>query len=501
MESLMGSWAWRLSRRDGMRRRKGTTPNAGRIGHYHAEGMFHWDTWYVPVGEEIHMFHLQVLRPGSDRSAEENKTVGHAVSKDLIRWKELPTALYSGPEGACDQGALFTGYAVYWEGMIYLFYCGNGPDDQSMCLATSTDGVNFTKHLDNPIIRPDGKTYVPRDGRDLVVVRDPGGDGWLGYVVMRLQGESGRESCCIVLCRSDDLLHWDVGEPVFRPHGLFQTFEVPEVFPLGGKWYMTNLTGTPYGQVPGAWSDPNMKLVTMVAESDSPYGPFERVPDNLLLGSTDTPWQGYSARSVEFRGERLLLFSRGEGVQGFLGRLSWPVKLVARKEGGLWPMYWHGVDKVFSGPEATAVPDVRDDGFVPISMPPNDEEVYMIGATVALGDGDAAGVAFGQARAGEGGYLALLDTHGGEEGRVCLVSALDMASRQDRWWPVRKGGTYRLRLLVVHGMVDIYVDDVLVINYYLKDLSPGGVSLFVRGDSVRFMDLEYRSAVVDSEAL
>jgi len=471
-------------------------PDTHQTGHYHAKGMFHWDTWYVPIGEEVHMFHLQVLRPDSARTAEEDATVGHAVSSDLVHWQELPTALYKGPEGAHDEGALFTGYAVYQEGMTYLFYCGNGPEDQNMCLATSTDGVRFTKHQDNPLFRPDGKTYAPRDCRDLVVVPDPAGDGWLGYVVMRLQAAPEREACCIVLCRSRDLVHWDVGEPVFRPRGLFRTFEVPDVFQLGQKWYMTNLTGTPYDQVPGVWRDPNMKLVTMVAEADSRLGPFELVPDNLLLGSTDKPWQAYSARSVLFGGERLLLFSRGEGTRGkgFMGRLSWPVKLETAPTGGLRPLYWHGVDRAFAAPQAVAVPDVPVDGFAPVALPPDDGGVYMIRVTVALGDAGSAGVAFGQADDPQRGYLALMDTRGGEEGQVRLVSTPDMESRQDRWWPVRKGGTHTLRLLVVHGMVDIYLDDVLVVNHYLPDLKSGGVSLFAGGPGVRFADLEHRSA-------
>ena len=29
-------------------------PDPHQTRHYHAEGMFHWDTWYVPVGEDIH---------------------------------------------------------------------------------------------------------------------------------------------------------------------------------------------------------------------------------------------------------------------------------------------------------------------------------------------------------------------------------------------------------------------------------------------------------------
>ena len=58
--------------------------------HYHAEGMFHWDTWYVPIGDSMHMFHLQVKRPGSQRPDADNETIGHAVSKDLIHWQEQP---------------------------------------------------------------------------------------------------------------------------------------------------------------------------------------------------------------------------------------------------------------------------------------------------------------------------------------------------------------------------------------------------------------------------
>jgi len=471
-------------------------PETHRTGHYHAEGMFHWDTWYVPIGEEVHMFHLQVLRPDRARPAEEDGAVGHAVSRDLVHWQELPTALYRGPEGAYDQGPLFTGYAVYHEGVVYLFYCGNGPTDQNMCLATSTDGIRFAKHPGNPLLRPDGKTYAPRDCRDLVVVRDPTGQGWLGYVVMRLRAEPEREGCCIVLCRSRDLVHWEVGEPVFRPLGLFRTFEVPDVFELGGKWYMTNLTGTPYGQVPGVWRDPNMKVVTMVAEADSPYGPFELVPDNLLLGSTDMPWQGYSARSVTLAGERLLLFSRGEGTRGkgFLGRLSWPVKLQPAPAGGLRPTYWKGVDAVFTAPQALPVPHVPAGGWAPVAVPPGEAGLYMIRVTVALGDAGAAGVAFGQAGDRQRRYLALIDANGGEEGQVRLMAAPEMESRQDRWWPVQQGEAHALRLLVVNGMVDIYLDDVLVINYYLPDLEPGGVSLFAAGEGVRFTDLEHRSA-------
>jgi len=80
--------------------------------HYHAAGMYHWDTWYLPLGDEVHMYHLQVKRPGSRRPNADGEAVGHAVSRDLLHWQEQPVALRKGPPGAYDDGCLFTAYAV-----------------------------------------------------------------------------------------------------------------------------------------------------------------------------------------------------------------------------------------------------------------------------------------------------------------------------------------------------------------------------------------------------
>ena len=440
--------------------------------HYHAEGMFHWDTWYVPIGDSVHMFHLQVKRPGSLRPDADHETIGHAVSRDLIDWEELPTALRKGPPGSYDQGALFTGYAVEQAGTIYLFYCGNGPDAQTICLATSTDGIHFQKYEHNPIIKADGQKYVLRDCRDIVVMKDPGNpQAWIGYVVMR-----NKDGCAYVLCRSQDLYHWEVGEPVFQPQGRYDTFEVAEVFALDGKWYTIGLTGMPYGLRPGTWSDPNIGMATIVGQADSHLGPFKEVRDNFLLASHANPWQGYSARSVLFKGERLLLFSRSEASTGggdwhFRGRLSWPLKLAPRKEGGLNPMYWPGIDAAF-GPATDLPPDGR----------PTRDAVFMVNAIVDLKDAKAAGIAFGN-------YQALLDT----AGQVSLVEAATKKAVQNRLWPIQPATPYHLRLLVVNAMVDIYVNEVLVINYYLPQLSKSGVSLVSREGACRFAEARYRA--------
>ena len=46
---------------------------------------------------------------------------GHAVSDDLLHWKELPIALYP-DQPYEDDGGCFSGSAVEKDGRLYLFY-------------------------------------------------------------------------------------------------------------------------------------------------------------------------------------------------------------------------------------------------------------------------------------------------------------------------------------------------------------------------------------------
>lgn len=455
--------------------------------NYNAEGMYHWDTWFLPLGDSVHMYHLQVKRPGSQRPGADHEAVGHAVSKDLIHWQEQPVALRKGPPGSYDDGCLFTAYAVEHDGTIYLYYCSNhnenGRGRQGICLATSKDGGRtYEKYADNPIIEPDPNRYYaiseppapfahhahPHiDCRDLAIVKDPAGNGWLGYVVMRRKVQQDAfHSACIALCRSKDLVRWEIGDPVCTPNR-FNCFEVPDVFKLGDKWYMIALTGDAYGQSQ-RWSDPEITCATVVFEADRPEGPFEEVKGNLLLASKKNVWQGFSARTVLCKDERLMFYTRCEGTNG-RGSLSWPVRLAPRKEGGLNPMYWPGNDTVF-GPAVALSPE-----GVPMS-----DVVFMVTATVELKDAIAAGIAFGN-------YQVLLDSRG----KVSLVDEATGKTVQDRLWPIRPSGAYKLRLVVVESMVDVYVDDLLVMDYYLAGRVAGRVSPASREGAGRFVDASY----------
>jgi sucrose-6-phosphate hydrolase SacC (GH32 family) len=477
--------------------------------------MYVWDTWYLQDGDTTHLFHLQVKRPGSSRPDREEGTIGHAVSKDLIHWTEMPTVVYRGTPGPTqyDDGLLYTGCAVADKGVFYLYYCGNSAvpgwprHREAMCLATSRNGGRtFDKYSGNPIINPDPKVYYTAkdppatfphhaqndtDCRDLAVTNDPSGKGWLGYVVMRRKGQSDAfHSICIALCRSKDLLHWDVGEPCCTPNR-FNCFEVPDVFELDGKWYMTALTGDVYGQSK-RWSDAKITAGTIVFRADRPEGPFHEMKDNLLLASKNGIWQGFSARSVLRNGERLMLFTRCEGTPG-RGRLAWPVKLVAHPMRGLLPCYWSGCDCAFESPRRlrnAVLQTSQSPASKLLGDIPKTDRTYMIRTKLRIDEGEA-GIGFGIGEDGKG-YTAVVSSSKGPQGMVQLKSSGGdvLTTRQCLLDPSR---SHELRLVVVEDMVEIYVDDELAIDFFLPSLKPGRIALVGQGKAT-IGDAEYRGA-------
>ena len=135
---------------------------------------------------------------------------GHAVSKDLLSWKNLPCAL--APDMPYDNlGGCFSGSAIELpDGRLMLMYTGAGQNGkkedgsprefQTQCLAIG-DGKDFQKYEGNPVIDGDS---LP-EGSSKEQFRDPKiwreDDGTYRAVVASLGPDnSGR----IVVYRSDD---------------------------------------------------------------------------------------------------------------------------------------------------------------------------------------------------------------------------------------------------------------------------------------------------------
>lgn len=509
---------------------------------YHPDGLFVWDTWFLQDGDTTHVFHLQVKRSNKDidENFKEQKkrivnyvdetdkdtfdaTIGHATSENLLAWTKQPVTLFrtdpekvGGVNNAYDDGDLFTGCAVKYEGVYYLFYTGNTRREkdglrrglQSICLATSTDGIHFKKHHRNPLFSPDPERFYTypdppapfkhharrgTDCRDILVVKDPSGQGWLGYVVMRRKGfNDAFHSACIVLCRSDNLVDWDITGPVCTPNR-FNCFEVPDVFKTGPKWYMIALTGDFYGQS-DRWADKDISSATIVFEADGPQGPFREVKDNLLLTSSTDEGQGLSARTVERNGERLFFYTHSEG-SNCRGRLSWPEKLIPRAEGGLDPVYWEGVNDAFIAPVDAAPIDVTSDesGFklVKVKQWTQKDPTYMITAMVDLRTAQAGGIAFSRKDGPNPFLLAQIDCTAKPDGLVSIKRLWDRKIIQKRQMKIVKKGGYKLRVIVCGDLIKLYVDERLVLTQYAAGIKPGDVYLYARQGEARYQKLKY----------
>ena len=140
---------------------------------------------------------------------------GHAKSKDLVHWKDLPMALI--PDGFPGEVQCWSGCCVIAsDGTPTIFYTSmNAPAlisraerfSQQWVATSDTDMVKWQKSSANPILserKTHGKGVIPRQWRDPYIFRE--GDAW--YMVL-----GGREPESIYgsvfLYRSPDLYHWD----------------------------------------------------------------------------------------------------------------------------------------------------------------------------------------------------------------------------------------------------------------------------------------------------
>lgn len=148
---------------------------------------------------------------------------GHAVSKDLIHWEELPIGLY--PDAL---GTIFSGSAVidkdntagFGKGAMVAIFTSAGAR-QTQSIAYSTDGGRtFTKYAGNPVITSD-----VRDFRDPKVIWNPAIGKW------NLVLAAGNE---VRFYSSPDLKHWDFesgfGSDGYGSHG--GVWECPDIFPV-----------------------------------------------------------------------------------------------------------------------------------------------------------------------------------------------------------------------------------------------------------------------------
>lgn len=172
----------------------------------------------------------------------ENMHWGHAVSTDLIHWKELPEALYPDKIGTMFSGTTVIDYdntAGFNKGnnpAMIAIYTADSPDREVQCIAYSLDkGRTWTKYKENPVLDTK-EIWNSRDTRDPKVFWYKPTKNW----VMVLNERDGHS-----IYTSNNLKEWK-----YESH-VTGFWECPELFPLAVdgnknnmKWVMYGASGT-----------------------------------------------------------------------------------------------------------------------------------------------------------------------------------------------------------------------------------------------------------------
>ncbi len=198
-------------------------------GNYHLNPEVGWmndPNGFIYFKGQYHLFYQ------NDPFHTENILAGwsHAVSDDLVTWKQLGAAIR--PDHDYDADGCWSGSAIEKDGRLYILYTGhymrNGVRLETQNLAWSDDGIVFHKYEGNPVIGPD---LVP-EGTSTEDFRDP--YVWKhGDTYYLLAGTMETGYAKVLLFKSKDLFHWEYANTFLRRAGAGFCWECPNLIPLG----------------------------------------------------------------------------------------------------------------------------------------------------------------------------------------------------------------------------------------------------------------------------
>jgi fructan beta-fructosidase len=236
---------------------------------------------------------------------------GHAVSSDLVHWKELDIALYP------DRQWMWSGSGVVdWKNVsglgqdgkppLLFFYTAQGGGANTQCLAWSLDnGKTLHKYEGNPIIGP-----MNLGERDPKVVWDPGSKKWIMVLYVGKQapgldsnGNPNRRNV-IDFFSSSNLIEW---KHLSEVEGYY---ECPDFFQIAldddaqqAKWVLTGANGShQVGTFDGTTFHPETPILhgpsgntfyAVQSYSDIPPEDSRRIQIGWLKGS-DAPGMPFS---------------------------------------------------------------------------------------------------------------------------------------------------------------------------------------------------------------
>jgi predicted GH43/DUF377 family glycosyl hydrolase len=268
----------------------GPTPNGWDAGGVYLPRVIFSGTtfrmWYLGYGTSLQW-------PGK---------VGYAVSSDGVTWKKYHTpVLLPGPQRAWDSYSVNTG-SVVWNGTHFvMWYRGLGPGFEfgAVGLATSLDGISWTKYAANPILT--NRSFGVQVLDYPYVIRTE--SEYRMWCVGQPEGES---PYAIYYATSGDGVRWNErAEPVLRPDiNGWDGFGVydPTVISHGSSYWMW------YSSHPGIGYATSNDGISWKKSSENPI--LSRGP----VGSWDHFSVGNQA-ALAFNGSVLLYYSAARALE------------------------------------------------------------------------------------------------------------------------------------------------------------------------------------------
>jgi beta-fructofuranosidase len=290
---------------------------------------------------------------------------GHAVSPDLVHWRQLPEALSPpAPRDAADMSGIFSGSAVADGGALHLLYTiytdasrHPGAAPERVALATSADGRTFAPSPSNPVIAapPAGAGAGWRDPK--VWRQDDG-----SYRLVVGSGDDATGLGSVQIYRSSDLVGWEHLGVLFAGDGTNgRMWECPDLFPLGsGKWgLLVSVNDAGRQQV----------LAFVGTFTDERFHPE-------TAATLDEGTDFYAAQTFAAPDGRRIAFGwmshwgarAPERLNGWAGAMSVPRELFVAPDGRLGRRPVRELERL-RGPRAAALRERVVTGVVPLARP------------------------------------------------------------------------------------------------------------------------------------
>lgn len=441
------------------------------------------DAWFLNVNDRIHSFNLKL--PGST----EDMSVAHSYTDDLLNFYSCSNILYP-----LKSDALPDDYLDKWtgcgytapDGTHYIYYTmRNKYESQKIGVAMTRDLENFSLYEKNPVLVPDknvfdytGKEGIKEDCRDMIVVYNEADKKYYGYFAAMAK-TNGRLTGVIGVAESEDLLNWYNQSVAYVPR-FDGVIEVPDVYCLDGKWYLTVLTHSCFG-AKGNFCDSYVQSGTIYAVADSPLGPFLEGEDNVFIGGTNE--SGYTCRTFMYKGKRYVMYV-DKSKNGWSVSLPKEVKVI---DGKLRPCYtdllkqmrkrvvYENISKNNLQKQSCSVAWDLGDAIVDniedgLSFKTNNfsYQGFMIKGEgtpsaeiecVMVLDCKESGIII---KSGDKNYIVTANTN--ENTLTLYDNLLDYYVVCKRSFKFEQGKEYNLRIILLEGQIEVYIDDVLVMQ-------------------------------------